>query len=95
MTKTIEEAARRFAELKTITQAGMSDERNKKAMLMRQFFRYALEELPLSDRLTAAEKESIKQTYKHHLNAIGDCYAHCMVRAELERIFGKDFFQHD
>lgn len=49
--------------MKTVTQAGMSDERNKKAMLMRQFFRYALEELPLCDRLTEEEKERVRQLY--------------------------------
>lgn len=49
--------------------------------------------LPLASRLTAEEKESIKETYKYHLNVIGDCYTHCMVRDELEHIFGADFFK--
>lgn len=50
---------------------------------------------PLAQRLTAEEKESIRETYKYHLNAIGDCYTHCMVRYELEHIFGKDFFKEE
>lgn len=49
--------------------------------------------LPLAQRLTAEEKDSIRETYKYHLNAIGDCYTHCMVRDELEHIFGVDFFK--
>lgn len=67
MTKTIEEAAKRFADMKTTKQAGSSVERDRKALLMTQFFRYALEELPLSERLTAEEKERVRKMYKGEL----------------------------
>lgn len=67
MTKTIEEAAKRFADMKTTKQAGSLVERDKKALLMTQFFHYALEELPLSDRLTAEEKERVRKMYKGEL----------------------------
>lgn len=63
MTKTIEDSAKRFADMKTTKQAGSSVERDKKALLMTQFFHYALEELPLSERLTAEEKERVKGIY--------------------------------
>lgn len=64
MTKTIEEVAKRFADMKTTKQAGSSVERDKKALLMTQFFHFALEELPLSSRLTAEEKEMVRKMYK-------------------------------
>lgn len=67
MTKTIEEAAKRFADMKTTKQAGSSVERDKKALLMTQFFHYALEELPLSSRLTAGEKERVRKMYEGEL----------------------------
>ena len=63
MTKTIEEVAKQFAEMKTTKQAGSFVERDKKALLMTQFFQYALEELPLSSRLTKEEKEKINRLY--------------------------------
>lgn len=67
MTKTIEEVAKRFADMKTTKQAGSSVERDKKALLMTQFFHYALEELPLSSRLTAEEKERVRKMYVEEL----------------------------
>lgn len=82
MNKTIEEAERRLCtelELRQAVNDALSAYMDK----------------PLRDRMTEAEKESIKQIYKHHLNAIGDCYTHSMVRAELERIFGKEMFNEN
>lgn len=70
MSKTIEEAAKRFADMKTTKQAGSSVERDKKALLMTQFFRYALEELPLSERLTPEEKERVSKMYKANWNLL-------------------------
>lgn len=67
MTKTIEEVAKRFADMKTTKQAGSSVERDKKALLMTQFFHYALEELPLSSRLTTKEKERVRKMYEGEL----------------------------
>lgn len=99
MTKTIEEAAKRFADMKTTKQAGSSVERDKKALLMTQFFHYALEELPLSSRLTAGEKERVRKAYKampdYGKNKGVECAscANYAARVWMERIFGADFFK--
>ncbi len=97
MNKTIEEAAKRFADMKTTKQAGSSVERDKKALLMTQFFHYALEELPLSDRLTAEEKERVRKIYydaeRGEVNGHYDVYPDpCEV---MRVIFGKDFFKDE
>lgn len=103
MTKTIEEVAKRFADMKTTKQAGSSVERDKKALLMTQFFHYALEELPLSSRLTAEEKERVRKMYKRMVVDVenSDSY-NCIpasdmdnVMETLESIFGKDFFKEE
>lgn len=95
----IEEAAKRFADMKTIKQAGSSVERDKKALLMTQFFQYALEELPLSERLTTEEKERVRKIHQDY-HQKWDCS--CNDRESersfycfslLERIFGADFFK--
>lgn len=101
MTKTIEEAAKRFADMKTTKQAGSSVERDKKALLMTQFFHFALEELPLSERLTAEEKERVKRIYKELKSLYTENKDSIFRFAEvykgqyelLESIFGKDFFK--
>lgn len=95
MTKTIEEAAKRFADMKTTKQAGSSVERDRKALLMTQFFHYALEELPLSERLTSEEKERVRKIYydaeRGEVNGHYDVYPEpCEV---MRVIFGKDFFK--
>ena len=98
MTKTIEEAAREFADLKTIKQAGSSVERDKKALLMTQFFHFALEELPLSERLTAEEKERVRKEYWQAARdwiGIGDARGYCRTCIALESIFGSDFFKEE
>lgn len=94
MSKTIEEAAKRFAEMKTTKQAGSSVERDKKALLMTQFFRYALEELPISERLTAEEKDRVRTYHKFARDGYWEC--NCADKAVvkvLESIFGADFFK--
>lgn len=94
MSKTIEEAAKRFADMKTTKQAGSSVERDKKALLMTQFFQYALEELPLNQRLTAEEKERVRKEYSNTYPLDPDCgVANVLIQGILERIFGKDFFK--
>lgn len=96
MNKTIEEAAKRFADMKTTKQAGSSVERDKKALLMTQFFHFALEELPLSSRLTAKEKESVRKEYSNTYPLDPDCgLANILIQGVLERIFGKEFFKED
>lgn len=102
MNKAIEEAAKRFAEMKTTKQAGSSVERDKKALLMTQFFHYALEELPLSSRLTAEEKERVRKIYAEceliemddspYLPADRITEATAKIQV-LESIFGSDFFK--
>lgn len=97
MSKTIEELAKQYAKYQTDEQGYGSMEEWKQDVAI--YYDDAKEVLswlfdkPLAQRLTAEEKESIKETYKYHLNAIGDCYTHCMVRDELEHIFGSDFFK--
>lgn len=104
MKKTIEEAAKRFADMKTTKQAGSSVERDNKALLMTQFFHFALEELPLSSRLTAEEKERIRAMYseaqgwldeKTSFDNPNEQLKICAVAIQdrLERIFGADFFK--
>lgn len=96
MTNTIEEAAKRFADMKTTKQAGSSVERDKKALLMTQFFHYALEELPLSSRLTVEEKERVRKEYWQAARdwiGIGDARGYCRTCVTLESIFGADFFK--
>ena len=96
MNKTIEEAAKRFADMKTTKQAGSSVERDKKALLMTQFFHFALEELPLSSRLTAEEKERVRKEYSNAYPLDPDCgVANILIQGVLERIFGKEFFKED
>lgn len=95
MTKTIEEVAKRFADMKTTKRAGSSVERDNKALLMTQFFHFALEELPLSERLTAEEKERVRKIYydaeRGEVNGHYDIYPDpCEV---MRVIFGKDFFK--
>lgn len=94
MTKTIEEVAKRFADMKTTKQAGSSVERDNKALLMTQFFHFALEELPLSERLTAEEKERVRKEYANTYPNDIDCgVENILIQGVLERIFGKDFFK--
>lgn len=94
MNKTIEEAAKRFADMKTTKQAGSSVERDKKALLMTQFFHFALEELPLSSRLTSEEKEMVRKEYSNTYPLDPDCgVANILIQGALERIFGKEFFK--
>ena len=96
MNKTIEEAAKRFADMKTTKQAGSSVERDKKTLLMTQFFHFALEELPLSSRLTAEEKERVRKEYSNTYPLDPDCgLANILIQGALERIFGKEFFKED
>lgn len=96
MNKTIEEAAKRFADMKTTKQAGSSVERDNKALLMTQFFHFALEELPLSDRLTAEEKERVRKEYANTYPLDPDCgVANILIQGVLERIFGTDFFKEE
>lgn len=102
MTKTIEEAAKKFADMKTTKQAGSSVERDKKALLMTQFFRYALEEVPLSERLTAEEKERVRKIYVEceliemddSPNLPADRITEAGAKMQvLDSIFGADFFK--
>lgn len=100
MSKTIEEVAKRFADMKTTKQAGSSVERDKKALLMTQFFHYALEELPLSSRLTAEEKERVREEYSDNKCLIESASLSYVQREvfqkineTLESIFGADFFK--
>lgn len=100
MNKTIEEAAKRFADMKTTKQAGSSVERDNKALLMTQFFHFALEELPLSSRLTAEEKEQIRfahKTAKTFAERTNPMSAEVFKGQYLllESIFGSDFFKEE
>jgi hypothetical protein len=75
-----------------------SVEGNKKSVLMTQFFRYALEEAPLSERLTAEEKEQIRfahkaaKTFAERTNPMSAEVFKGQYLL-LESIFGADFFK--
>lgn len=94
MNKTIEEVSKRFADMKTTKQAGSSVERDKKALLMTQFFHFALEELPLSSRLTTEEKEMVRTKYNGaKIGATEFDSPECADLMDiLERIFGAEMF---
>lgn len=69
---------------------------NKKSMLMTQFFQYALEELPLNERLTAEEKERVRKEYANTYPNDIDCgVENMLIQGVLERIFGADFFKEE
>ncbi len=95
MSKTIEEVAKRFADMKTTKQAGSSVERDNKALLMTQFFHFALEELPLSERLTAEDGERVRTRYNAaKIGATEFDSPECADLMDiLEDIFGADFFK--
>lgn len=64
---------------------------------MTQFFHYALEELPISERLTSEEKERVRKIYydaeRGEVNGHYDVYPDpCEV---MRVIFGKDFFKEE
>lgn len=81
--------------MKTTKQAGSSVEQDRTALLMTQFFRYALGELPLSERMTAEEKERVRETYVAARDGYWDeCNdMNIAVESVLEDIFGADFFK--
>lgn len=73
---------------------------------MTLFFRYALEELPLSERLTAEEKERVRAMYSEAQSWLDEKTSFdnpneqlkiCAVAIQdrLERIFGADFFKEE
>lgn len=50
--------------------------------------------LPLSQRLTAEEKERVRKEYANTYPLDPDCgVANILIQGVLERIFGKDFFK--
>ena len=51
---------------------------------------------PLRDRLTEAEKESVRKEYSNTYPLDPDCgLANILIQGVLERIFGKEFFKED
>lgn len=63
---------------------------------MTQFFHFALEELPLSERLTAEEKERVRKEYANTYPNDIDCgVENILIQGVLERIYGKDFFKEE
>ncbi len=90
-----------FGKLFTYGYGTLSDERNKKSVFMTQFFRFALEELPLISRLTAEEKERVKRIHmeskwlyaKHKDRVFKFAEVYKGKYELLESIFGSDFFK--
>lgn len=91
MTKTIEEAAKDYA-----YDIGNSD---WERMLLQDAFMDGaayIMQLPLSDRLTAEEKERVRKEYWRAARdwiGIGDARGYCRTCIALESIFGADFFK--
>lgn len=58
----------------------------------------ALMQLPLCDRLTAAEKERVREKYWQAAKdwvGIGDARGYCRTCIALEEIFGKEMFEKE
>lgn len=98
MTKTIEEAAKSIAKDFIIEHKSRI---NNDAPLTHECVQYAIERIfamPLSERLTAEEKERVKALHYHLNGVLAYCHpsADKIVEAtmhDLESIFGKDFFK--
>lgn len=97
MTKTIEEAAREFMQSAPIEAISPYYEEDMIEMF-KGGVEYALS-LPLASRLTAEEKERVREAYKamsdYGKNKGVECAscANYAARVWMERIFGKDFFK--
>lgn len=94
MTKTIEEAAKRFANREY--EIGQVDW----DALYKGYY-HGMKDLfakPLSDRLTAAEKERVREKYWQAAKdwvGIGDARGYCRTCIALEEIFGKEMFEKE
>ena len=92
MTKTIEEAARKFMETAPIEAVSPYYEED-----MIEMFRGGTAHvlsLPLSQRLTDEEREMVRTMYNNSLYTSGYISA-CGFRLELVSIFGKELFGED
>lgn len=98
MTKTIEEAAKSIAKDFIMEHKSRI---NNDAPLTHECVQYAIERIfaiPLSERLTAEEKERVKAKYwaSAKENAgLGKAWNQCRTCVILESIFGKDFFKEE
>lgn len=93
MTKTIEEAAWNFARKQWGKQVPHSV--NKIADMLIDFSNEVMA-MPLSDRLTAEEKERVRKEYANTYPNDIDCgVENMLIQGVLERIFGSDFFKEE
>lgn len=102
MTKTIEEAANKYADNAYYPAPDYgwyeSDDEQMKEVLADTFKTGAddLMSLPLASRLTAEEKERVRKEYWRAARdwiGIGDARGYCRTCIALESIFGADFFK--
>ena len=99
MTKTIEEAAKSIAKDFIMEHKSRI---NNDAPLTHECVQYAVERIfamPLSERLTAEEKERMKRTlnmyygkWREHPNEATEA-VYCTVKETFEAMFGSDFFK--
>lgn len=104
MTKTIEEAANKYADNAYYPAPDYgwyeSDDEQMKEVLADTFKTGAdyLMSLPLASRLTAEEKERVRKEYWQAARdwiGIGDARGYCRTCIALESIFGADFFKEE
>ena len=100
MTKTIEEAANKYADNAYYPAPDYgwyeSDDEQMKEVLADTFKTGAdyLVSLPLASRLTAEEKERVRKEYANTYPNDIDCgVENILIQDVLERIFGADFFK--
>lgn len=101
MTKTIEEAAKSIAKDFIMEHKSRI---NNDAPLTHECVQYAVERIfamPLSERLTAEEKERVIRTlnmyygkWREHPNEATEA-VHCAIKETLESIFGKELFEEE
>ena len=102
MTKTIEEAANKYADNAYYPAPDYgwyeSDDEQMKEVLADTFKTGAdyLVSLPLASRLTAEEKERVRKEYANTYPNDIDCgVENMLIQGVLERIFGKEFFKEE
>lgn len=96
MSKTIEEAAKAYVESADTWSYGYEENHDITEQMQESFKAGAnhVYGLPLSQRLTAEEKERMRKEYANTYPLDPDCgVANILIQGVLERIFGKDFFK--
>ena len=98
MTKTIEELAKAYVESADTWSYGCEENHDITEQMQESFKAGANQVygLPLSQRLTAEEKERVSKEYANTYPLDPDCgVANILIQGVLERIYGKDFFNEE